>query len=147
LTDIWFGCPQDPPRNVSASLVTGGLDLSWDAVSPVLGFDPSDSIPQGFYHLEMWDDTFQEHQYGAQSWLTSHLIPENAFGGFAPGSPDGFDFGKSLDELEDGAYTLVVFAFAEAPQGDGGVRLECHVRAQEEEIHLEISGDTITLLP
>ena len=146
--DIWTGCPQDAPRNVSASVNGNGIAVTWDPVPPAPGFDPSGFPPLGFYQIGLNPLSGGDGGYGAgQMLVTQHLIPFADFGGFAPGNPDGFDFGSGLTSLTDGVYFFEVVAFAEAPSGSGGVRLECQIRAWDEQVYFNKSGSMITILP
>ena len=146
-TDIWLSCALGAPRNVAASVNLGGMSLSWDPVSPVAGFDPGGFPPLGFYQIELYAETDWAMVYGSNGIHSpSHLIPAPGFGGFAPGTPDGFDFGQGLLELADGAYVIDTIAFAEAVHA-GGSGLECQVRAWEEQVRFELSGGAITILP
>ncbi len=145
-TDVWQSCEVDAPRNVSAALDATGLVLTWDAVAPVAGFDPSAAEPLGFYQIEL-GSLSGDGGFGAGGiHLTSHLIPFAGFGGYALGFPDGENYGNSLLELPDGSYVIDTITFAQAVHA-GGVGLECQVRAWEEQVRFEKSGGTITLLP
>jgi len=145
-TDIWLACSQDAPRNVSAEMVDDGMMMTWDPVSPVAGFDPGGATPAGFYQIEIIRSG-EGGVFGAGGLrLTSHLIPFAGFGGFAPGSPDGMNFGSSLDELAEGTYITDTVAFSEAVHA-GGFGLECQIRSWDEQVSFEKSGDMITLLP
>jgi hypothetical protein len=144
-TDVWYACTMDAPRNVSASMDVDGLHVTWDAVAPAPGFDPSNLI--GFYQIELYPDGGGGFGYGSNLIQSpAHVIPLASFGGGAPGNPDGNDFGASLSELDDGFYSIDVISFSDA-FGSGSVGLECQIRANAEQIHFEKSGDTITLLP
>lgn len=136
-TDVWNGCFQGAPGNVQGSYVfEDHIALSWDPVAPVPGFNPGAGM--GFYQLE------SNGGYGGNSdgGTTSHQVPWAPFGGFAPGSPDGFDFGHSLSEFGDGTFEISVIAFAD-DVGSGGVGLACQVRG--EPLTFEISGSAITI--
>ncbi len=144
-TDIWYACTMDAPRNVSAIMDVDGLHVTWDAVAPAPGFDPSNLI--GFYQIELYPDGGGGFGYGANLIQSpSHIIPLATFNGGAPGAPDGNDFGQSLSELPDGFYSFDVISFSEG-FNPGSVGLECQIRANAEQVHFEKSGDTITLLP
>lgn len=144
--DIWHACMQDAPRNVTASVDASGITASWDQVPTVPGFDPNGITPLGFYQIELNPIT-GDGSFGAGGIRnTSHLIPFMPFGGFAPGFPDGENFGKALSELGDGEYVFDTIAFSVAVH-PGGFGLECQIRSWDEQVYFEKSGDTITLLP
>lgn len=135
--DTWNGCLQGAPQNIQGTYVfEQHIDLSWDPVASVPGFDPSSGI--GFYQIEV------EGGYGANSdnGTTTHLIPWNPFTPGDPGLPDGVDFGISLSEFEDGIFGVSVVAFAE-DAGPGGVGLSCQVR--DEPLFFERDGSVITI--
>lgn len=145
-TDIWMACPQDAPRNVEASLSAEGLEMTWDAVPPVSGFDPSGPTPLGFYQIEV-GSPIGGGNFGAGGMQTnSHLIPFAGFGGFAPGFPDGMNFGNALLELADGTYRIDTIAFSTAVH-TGGFGLECQIRSWSEQVYFDKLGNTITPLP
>ncbi len=143
-SDVWVACTMDAPRNVSAVADTDGIHATWDAVAPASGFDPSNLI--GFYQIELGPE-IGDGSFGANDiHVPAHLIPAASFGGFGTGSPDGNDFGNSLDEMSDGTYQFNVISFSTG-FGPGASGLECQIRAHAEQIHFEKSGDMITLLP
>ncbi|MEW5941061.1 MAG: hypothetical protein AB1750_15445 [Chloroflexota bacterium] len=145
-TDTWYGCTMDAPRNVSASVIAEGIWVTWDAAPSAPGFDPSSGI--GFYQIVLFPDGPGDGGYGANLILfTAHLIPLASFGGFAPGDPDGNDFGMALSELADGIYAFDVISFSEAPVAGPNVGPECQVRAWNEQVRFEVSGGVLTILP
>jgi hypothetical protein len=147
-SDTWLACEVDAPRNVSATVEPNAIAVNWDPVDPAPGFDPQGSPPLGFYQIELGPDNGGDGGYGASGIKeASHLIPLEGFGGGAPGSPDGFDFGSALAELADGTYGFDVIAFAEAPPSGVASGLECQIRASDERIRFEKSGDAFTILP
>lgn len=144
VTDVWYACTMDAPRNVSAVMESGGLHVTWDAVAPGLGFDPVNAV--GFYQIELSADG-GGFSYGANIiHSTSHTIPWDSFGAEAPGSPDGYDYGASLSELPDGSYHFDVIAFSEG-FGAGASGLESQIRASAEQVRFEKAGGVITILP
>jgi hypothetical protein len=147
ITDIWLACLVDAPRNVSATVDAGGILVAWEPVMPVPGFDPSGSPSLGFYQIELSSEIGGGSAYGANGIHTIfHLIPKAGFSGFAPGSPDGNDFGNSLLELADGTYGFSVIAFAQAAPGSVAGGLECQVRASAERIRLEKTDAAFTII-
>ena len=140
--DNWFGCTMGPPQNVSTSVDTAGLGVIWDPVTPAPGFDPGGSPQLGFYQIEL------SGYFGSNGIKTAaHLIPFADFGGFALGTPDGFDNGIALDQFADGVYAFEVIAFSEPAPGSGGVGLECQIRDQREQTLFEKAGAVYTILP
>ena len=93
-----------PPRNLHALMLpSGNMELTWGGVAIAPGFNPP--IGMGSYQIGIGRDTGGE--YGAAGVRsTRHSIPGNGFSGAAPGSPDGIDFGQSLNELPDGDYYI-----------------------------------------
>ena len=148
-SDTWFACTMDAPRNVSATVEPGdGILVNWDPVDPAPGFDPGNSPSLGFYQIELEAENGGDGGYGANDIkVTSHMIPLLGFGRSAPGSPDGFDFGNALEELTDGIYGFDVIAFAEAPPSSVASGLECQIRASDERVSFEKSGDEFRILP
>ncbi|MBM3180366.1 MAG: hypothetical protein FJZ86_08425 [Chloroflexi bacterium] len=145
VTDVWYACAADAPRNVAATMDTDGIHVTWNAPASAPGFDPANFV--GFYQIELYPDGGGGFGFGSNGVASpAHLIPFNSFGGGAPGSPDGFDFGSSLSELENGVYYFDVISFSEA-FGAGSVGLECQIRAYDEQVRFEKSGDTVILLP
>lgn len=144
VTDVWYACTADAPRNVAAVVDGDGIHVTWDNSASAPGFDPVNFI--GFYQIELSSDSggFSFGSNGIAS--PAHLIPFTSFGGGAPGTPDGFDFGASLSELDDGLYHFDVISFSEA-FGAGSVGLECQIRAFNEQVRFQKSGDTFILLP
>ncbi len=144
-TDTWYGCTMDAPRNVAASVNSDGISVTWDAVAPAPGFDPSASL--GFYQIELRPANINEMVFGTGGiHSTNHLIPADGFGGSAHGYPDGEDFGKALSELDDGNYTFDVISFSEAPVPEPNVGPECQVRANAEQVSFEKSGGILTII-
>lgn len=142
VTDIWFACTMGPPRNVSTSMDSAGFMVSWDPVTPAPGFDPGGSPQLGFYQIEL------SGLYGSNGIQTnSHLIPFADFGGFAFGTPDGFDNGMALDQFADGVYAFDVIAFSVPVPGSGGFGLECQIRDQREQTVFEKAGTVYTFFP
>ena len=143
-SDVWNGCLHGAPQNLQATYTyEQHIDLSWDPVALVPGFDPTDGI--GLYQIGMWSPTVDDG-YGAmtEEGTTSHLLPWASFGGGDPGQPDGFDFGVSLSEFDDGDFWLSVYAFA-MDVGPGGVGTSCQVSG--EPMLVEKSGSDITITP
>ncbi len=116
--DIWVGVdPPDPPTNVQAEAVEDGILVSWDE-SPVIpgSFEPTAEPPLGFYQLWVNRVETGETVYGANLIsVSSHLIPldETDF-------VEAKDWGLSLSELEDGAYTIGACVFSMAPAASLG---------------------------
>ena len=146
-TDVWMGCLTDVPRNYVADVTPGlDIDLSWDAVSSVPGFDPANGI--GFYQIGVWPWGFEaDTYYGANGIANStHVIPWASFGGDAPGSPDGYDYGDALSELDDGDYQVSVEAFSLPAPGNPGSGLECAVWDHAAWLYFAKTATSIDLL-
>ena len=142
-TDIYVGGNEpDPPTNISASVTSDGILVTWDPVAEIPGsFEPEADPPLGFYQIELRPVEGGKMPYGANGiQSTSHLIPM---------SRDDFgdnDFGSSLNELDDGVYSFDVISFSVAPIDSAGGGLECQSRDQAESVFFEIENGTITIL-
>ena len=147
-TDVWLGCTQGAPQDVTGTYVfEQHVDLAWDPVPPAPGFDPAADPPLGFYQIEIGPlDPDITSTYGAGGILTtSHRIPWADFPQGSPGHPDGSDFGDALEEFADGRYSISVVAFAEVPPGSPGVGLECQIRDLSETLIMDKQGSDISL--
>jgi hypothetical protein len=146
-SDVWTGCETfPPPRNFVVAVTSDlNINLSWDATPNAPGFDPANEV--GFYQIGVspWDfggDT----QYGANLIKsTSHVIPWDGFGGWAPGVPDGNDSGSALSELENGNYQLLVEAFSRPNPTNPGDGHECSVKDYAQQVYFNKTDDSITL--
>ncbi len=145
-TDIWMGCNQTAPINLTTALVPGSsVTLGWDAVPDVLGeFQPSLGI--GFYQIGI--DPFHwggMHNYGS-NWIQTpqHVLPWNPFEPGSAGSPNGYDYGVSLSEFADGAYQINLFAFSFAQPRNGGFGLECDVQDSSHKLVMTKQGNDLT---
>lgn len=133
--DSWSGCPIDAPRNVKAIISDKGIEVTWDPVSPV----------PAFYQIELYAPGSEMTFGAADIHQTSHLIPFEEVPG--PGYPDGDNYGYGLSDLPNNEYSIDVIAFAEAPSEGPGIGMECQVRAFEETVLFEKSGETVNILP
>jgi hypothetical protein len=141
-TDIYVGANEpDPPINVNANVIGNGIFVTWDPVAEIPGsFEPEANPPLGFYQIELRQIAGGEILFGANLiQSTSHLIPSSKadFG--------VNDFGRSLDELDNGTYIFDVISFSIAPIGSAGKGLECQSREPAESIIFEIDNGTIIL--
>jgi|GEM_PF-6610648 len=146
LTDAWTACQTDAPRNHSGVFDPGvGLHIYWDPAPPAPGFAPDPLAPLGFYQFELYE--WPDHGgfiYGANLiQYVNHRIPWADFGGHAPGFPDGFDAGQSLEQIPDGDYKLDILAFSEVAEGNPGRGLECQVRDNAESLYLRKIGASV----
>ncbi|MEA3332658.1 MAG: hypothetical protein U9Q58_03560 [Pseudomonadota bacterium] len=143
-SDIWLGNKVDAPREVTASVDNNdGILVKWDPVDPAPGFDPQGPSPIGFYQIEFYSEG-GESVYGAVCSQTSHLIPMSS-SDFTSGVPDGTNFGKSLEELDNGTYYFNVVAFVMAPPLSDAHRIEYQVRAWEEIITFVKTDNVFTI--
>lgn len=139
--DVWGGCPAQAPLNVRATVGSNGIMLSWNQVP---GFDPAN--PNWFYQIELALESGEGNSYGSNHiQQTSHLIPLASFMPGSAGSPDGHDHGVGLNQLGDGAYSLIVFVFVPADESSGLITHECQVMAEDEMLIVEKSGTTFTI--
>ena len=142
-TDVWVGVdPPDSPTNVQADLTEDGILVSWDesAVIPD-SFEPAAQPQLGFYQL--WVNRIEtgETVYGANLIsVSSHLIPLDE-ADFA----EGKDWGSSLAELEDGAYTIGSCVFSVAPAGSLGRGFEYNSSDIDEHIVFAIEDGEISI--
>jgi hypothetical protein len=145
-TDVWMGCSQGAPVNLTAAYEPGsGVTLGWDAVPDVAGeFEPGLGI--GFYQIGIDPFNWQGmHGYGSNLIQTPlHLIPWNPFEPGSDGNPNGFDYGVSLFEFADGNYAVNVYAFANPNPQNGGTGLECDVMDSSHKLVMTKQGDNLT---
>lgn len=146
-TDVWNGCNQLAPVNLTTSeTADGDILLLWDAIPDVPGqFEPGSDPQVGFYQIGVspfqWEG---EHDYGANGIKSpSHEIPLWTFTPGDPGQPDGWDYGTPLSEFSDGLYQVQAEAFGEPLYSDG-FGLECSVYNSNEQLIMSIDGDQIT---
>jgi hypothetical protein len=148
-TDVFTDCLAGPPTGVTPVVLAGNdVDLSWDPVPDVPGaFEPASDI--GYYQIIIHGyDWESSTEYGAMMASPQHLIPWAGFGGEAPGSPDGSDFGESLEELENGAYAIYVEMFTEPLDPSlPAVGHECHSWDENEVQHFAKTDTGVTFGP
>ena len=142
-TDVWVGVDSpDPPTNVRADLTENGILVSWDDSPPIPGsFDLTAEPPLGFYQLWVNRVGTGETVYGANLVsVSSHLIPvdEEAF-------VEGEDWGLSLGELQDGAYTIGSCVFSMAPEDSLGKGFEYNSSDIDEHIVFAIEDGEISI--
>jgi hypothetical protein len=124
------------------------LELTWDAPAIISGyFDPENG--HGFYQLALEHSAWEEGGavYGAETISTMHHIP---WEGFEPGvaaSPDGYDYGISLSELEDGQYILFVAVYSYYDPEPGETGFDCRVIDSRHALFINKQGDQITVQP
>ncbi len=145
-TDAWTGClTYPPPQGLFASVAQGlDIELSWNPVSSVSGFDPANEI--GFYQIGIWPwEWGGDTQYGASGIKSpEHVIPWNRGHNWPAGDPDGWDHGDVLSELQNGKYQLEVEAFSEPDPDNPGSGLECAVWDSAENLFFTKSEEGIT---
>jgi hypothetical protein len=140
-TDVWTACLADPPKDVSWEVKSNlDIDLSWSPVSSVPGFDPPNG--QGYYQIELSGGS-----YGANVIRSpTHIVPWDDFGGtIAAGTPDGFDYGKALSQLDNDIYLLAVISFSLPAPGTAGQRIECQSREIQEFLTVNKQEASITI--
>ena len=143
-TDIWVGVdPPDPPTNVRADLTEGGILVSWDDSPAIPGsFDLTAEPPLGFYQLWVNRVETGEAVYGANLiYESSHLIPLEG-----TDFVEGEDWGSSLGELGDGAYTIGACVFSMAPADSLGAGFEYNSSDIDEHIVFAVEGGEIAIL-
>ncbi len=149
VTDVWTACQTyPPPRDLTAAMSGDDIDLSWAPVPNAPGFDPDGGI--GFYQLGIWSELGPGTSYGANDiGLLNHLIPWSRHPDWDQGgTPDGFDHGFPLGELDDGLYRLSVSAFSypDPNEPQAGQGLECAVYDDAENLFFDKSADGIALM-
>ena len=147
VTDTWTACLVEPPRNFSATVENKNIDLSWQAVRVVDGFDPANNT--GFYQItiDTYGTPYGPSPYGANGILfLNHIIPWENFTPGAPGSPDGADFGVGLNMFDNRLYSIRVESTAIPPSGSPGQGAECAVVDFSEVLVFEKSTDSITII-
>lgn len=139
-TDVWLTCHKPVPKNLALTVEDdNSLILTWDAVDP----------PPDFYQFNIWPwDETGSGEYGTTNiHIPEHLIPWASFGGGQEGSPDGWDYGNSLEELTEGQYHLVLQSFNAAPEGGPEQRLTCASYNNFDMPILERTATGIVVLP
>jgi hypothetical protein len=142
-TDIWVGVdPPDPPANVCAQATEEGILVRWDE-SPVIpgSFEPTSEPPLGFYQLWVNRVETGETIYGANLVsVSSHLIPVDEADFL-----EGKDWGLSLGELQDGAYTIGACVFSMAPADSLGRGFEYNSSDIDEHVVFAIEDGEISM--
>ena len=142
-TDVYVGGNEpDPPSNVSATVTSDGIQVTWAPVAEIPGsFQPGASPPLGFYQIELGEVGGGEILFGANLiHETSHLIPKSKFN-FLPN-----DYGFSLNELGNGIYRFSVISLSIAPNGSVGKGIECQSRDSDESVTFQIEDGIISIL-
>jgi hypothetical protein len=141
--DIWVGVePPDPPTNVRAEVIEGGILVSWNE-SPIVpgSFEPAAEPQLGFYQLWINRVETGEWVYGANGISASpHLIPRDKADFIA-----AEDHGLSLSEMEDGTYQIGASVLSVAPQGSLGKRFEYNSSDLGQNIIFTIQDGQITI--
>jgi len=144
-TDVYLGGYEpDPPINIQAEVVEGGVLVTWDPPPIIPGaFEPSRSPPLGSYqitlHREEAGMLYGWNHFGRPLPETSHLIPFR-HQDFGPG-----DLGLALEEIDDGVYSLSIDAFSAAPEGSVGQGHECAAVDPAENVRIVIEGDQMRI--
>jgi hypothetical protein len=143
-TDIWVGVePPDPPTNVRAEVIEGGILVRWDE-SPIIpgSFEPTAGPPLGFYQLGIREIGTDESVYMAnQISVSTHLIPQDKTDFI-----EEKDHGLSLGEMEDGTYCIGASVHSMAPEGSLGKVFEYNNTDTEQGITFTIQDGEITLI-
>jgi len=124
------------------------IELSWDAPEILADyFDPQNG--HGFYQLALRRSTGQEGVafYGAEATATAHNIPWESFEPGSAASPDGYDYGVSLSEIEDGQYILSISAYSYYEPQSGETGFDCWVTDSRHALFITKQGDQITAQP
>jgi hypothetical protein len=148
-TDVWSGCQvYPPPRNLTAELSGSDIDLSWTPVPYAPGFDPDGGL--GFYQIHAGPQFDSGTDYGANGIKSAnHVIPWDRDSDWdTGGSPDGYDHGHALSELDGGLYQLQVEAFSSPNPADpqAGQGHECTVWDEKENLFFEKTNAGITFV-
>jgi hypothetical protein len=142
-TDIWVGVePPDPPTNVRAEVIEDGILVSWDQ-SPIVpgSFEPTAEPRLGFYQLWINRVETGETIYGANLIsASSHLVPQDKANFI-----EGKDWGLSLSEMEDGAYSLGACVHSMAPAGSLGKGFEYNSSDIDQRITFTIEDGEIII--
>ncbi len=142
-TDIWVGVEApDPPSDVRADLTEDGIMVSWDESPVILGsFEPTAEPRLGFYQLWINRVETGETVYGANLVSTSsHLVPQDE-----ADFVEGEDWGLSLGELQEGAYSIGACVFSMAPAGSLGRGFEYNSSDMDEQIIFAIEDGEIII--
>jgi hypothetical protein len=147
-TDTWTGCFISAPRNFVANISSNNdIDIEWDEVPKVDGFDPANGV--GFYQIEIggWNP-WSPDIYGSNLIKsTTHIVPWNDFIPPSPGYPDGYDLGVGLSKFpDDRTYGIRIEAFSRPPIGSGGQNHECVIVDFDENIYFQKTVNGISLI-
>jgi hypothetical protein len=124
------------------------LEVIWD--SPELipdRFDPENGNGVFQIILEKYPINEGGLLYGAEMYTPSHKIPWNPFEAGVKGLPEGFDYGVSLSELEDGMFSISVTSSNYYEPAEGEVGFDCGVRDSSQNLIFEKLGSTIIQHP
>jgi hypothetical protein len=137
-TDRYLHCEHGAPTNLEVNYENENyLELNWDAPDIIPGiFDPENG--NGFYLISLQEyPGGSEALYGATAFQPTHLIPWKNFIPGGAGLPDGFDYGVSLSELDNGEYFISISAqnFYDPQEGDEGY--DCGVLDSSEDMVIE----------
>lgn len=153
--DSYNRCDQGAAANLRAVVHLRGdnsqvdyVELSWDAPEIIPDyFDPQNG--HGFYQLALRRSAGQEGVafYGAETTATTHNIPWESFEPGSAASPDAYDYGVSLSELEDGGYILSILAYSYYEPQEGESGFDCMVTDNRHALFITKQGDQITAQP
>jgi hypothetical protein len=139
-SDVWVGVGSpDPPTNVRASLNDNGISVAWDDVSAIPdSFQPDAGL--GFYQIELSGQPGMV--YGASGLsIPNHLVPK-----YRINFDSDHDYGLSLDEMDDGTYSISVCVHSVAPTGSAGHGFEYNVHGpSDQNILFKIDSGVITI--
>jgi hypothetical protein len=147
--DSWHRCNQDAPKNYTMEKNDSHITLSWDPVPTIAGeFDPhqtNENYSLGEYQIFLHPKFEAQTSYGASGVFQNvHLLPRTPFSPGGGGSPDGQDYGWPLNDLENGAYELIVGAWNGSDYANGGFGSDCMVFDSNEFYVIEVVDGELT---
>jgi hypothetical protein len=146
--DAFRNCDHGAAANYQFTFDPGQFfELTWESPKIISGsFDPENG--HGFFQITIEKYPQQEggFVYGAEGYKNTHRIPWITFVPGSPGAPDGFDYGISLSEFENGEYEISIFSYNryDPPEGENGH--DCWVFDSRENIVFLKEGDQLTLI-
>jgi len=135
--DYFSGCDAAPPTDIDFEITPDGILVTWNPGVYAEEGDQQDGIHS--YRLELRFIQGEEVYVAEDISETSHLIPFSTFPDGSPGYPDGVNYDLSLDDLEDGRYSIGVLLYT-APEHPDGSGVDCALESLDDRIIVTKSG-------
>jgi hypothetical protein len=142
ITDGYLGCEYGGPNSVVVEVRDGNdLHLSWELP------DRAENIEGLTYQISITSLSKGDTSFGADDIREmSHIIPWEQFDSESRGAPDGWDFGSSLNALEDGEYEIAVSVFFPSQDSGASFGSECAIFDNSQNLRIEISGGAMKVI-